>query len=224
MADLESALGYVFDDRSLLTLALTHRSLEAEDPSEASNERLEFLGDAVLGLVVAAELFDSWDMPEGSMAKVRAAVVDEAALALVARRIGLGEHLRLGRGEEGTGGYDKPSILSDALEAVIGAVYVDGGFEAARDMILAHWQPLLEERATSPGRRDYKTRLQELLARRGTVPEYTVRGRGPDHDREFTATVEAGGRRLGSGVGRSKKRAEQDAARVALESFDSPDA
>lgn len=224
MADLESALGYVFDDKSLLILALTHRSLEAEDATETSNERLEFLGDAVLGLVVADELFESWDLAEGPMAKVRAAVVDEAALAQVARSIGLGAHLRLGKGEDASGGHDKASILADALEAVIGAVYVDGGFDAARRLIAGHWRPLLAERAAAPGRRDYKTRLQEVLAQAGLIPEYSVTGSGPDHDREFAAVVTAGDEMLGQGVGGSKKRAEQAAARAALESLRQSDA
>lgn len=224
MPDLESALGHVFDDRSLLRLALTHRSLEAEDPAEVSNERLEFLGDAVLGLVIADVLHESWDLPEGSMAKVRAAVVDEAALAIVARRIGLGEHLRLGKGEEASGGYDKASILSDALEAVLGAVYLDGGFEAVRSVIRTHWLPMVAERAESPGERDYKTRLQEVLAQHTSVPEYSVTGRGPDHEREFTARVFVDGIELGSGSGGSKKRAEQAAARMALEALDVADA
>lgn len=224
MADLEAALGHFFDDSSLLTLALTHRSLEAEAEGEVSNERLEFLGDAVLGLVVASELHETWDLPEGSMAKVRAAVVDEAALAGVAHSIGLGEHLRLGRGEEASGGRHKASILADTMEAVIGAVYLDAGFEAAGAVVLRHWKPLLAARVSEPGRRDYKTRLQEVLAQRGLVPAYEVSGTGPDHAREFSAVVEAGGEPLGAGLGRSKKRAEQAAARAALESLERHDA
>lgn len=224
MADLESALGYVFRDDSLLRLALTHRSFEAESPQDLSNERLEFLGDAVLGLVVAAELYESWDLPEGSMAKVRAAVVDETALATVARSIGLGEHVLLGKGEEASGGRDKSSILADAMEALLGAAFLDGGLSAARELIIDLWSPLIDERVESPGLRDYKTRLQEALARRGLVPSYEVVGSGPDHDREFSAVVEADGDRLGTGAGRSKKRAEQAAARAALESLDAPNA
>lgn len=221
MADLESALGHAFDDPELLRTALTHRSLVAEEEGGAeSNERLEFLGDAVLGLVIASELYDAWDLPEGSMAKVRAAVVDETALATVAKRIGLGEHLRVGRGEEASGGRAKPSILADAMEAVIGAVYLDGGYEAVADLVLGHWRELLAERVAAPGRRDFKTRLQEELARRGLVPEYRVEGSGPDHSRWFTAQVTAAGEALGAGEGRSKKRAEQDAARDALASLD----
>jgi len=222
--DLEQILGYTFANGSLLTLALTHRSLEAEDEQEFSNERLEFLGDAVLGLVIADELLAGWDMDEGAMAKVRAAVVSEAALAVVARQLGLGDHLRLGKGEQTSGGRDKSSILADALEAVIGAVFLDGGFDPARRFILGNWEDLVAERALAPGERDYKTRLQEVLARRGTVPEYSVGGIGPDHAREFTASVLVDRSTLGIGAGSSKKRAEQEAARQALTALGEGDA
>lgn len=224
MPDLEETLGYTFVNGSLLTLALTHRSLEAEDEQEFSNERLEFLGDAVLGLVIADELLASWDMDEGAMAKVRAAVVSEAALAGVARQLGLGDHLRLGKGEQTSGGRDKSSILADALEAVIGAVFLDGGFDPARSFILGNWEDLVAERALAPGERDYKTRLQEVSARRGAVPEYSVGGIGPDHAREFTASVLVDGSTLGRGTGSSKKRAEQEAARQALTALGEGDA
>lgn len=216
MSDLEATLGYSFGDRDLLATALTHRSLEAEDARETSNERLEFLGDAVLGLVIADELFTSWGMDEGAMAKVRASVVSENALATVARRLDFGDHLRLGRGEQINGGSDKASILADALEAVIGAIFLDGGFDPARRFIVENWAGIVSERAVVPGERDYKTRLQEVLASRGTVPEYSVRGVGPDHERDFTATVGVAGTTLGRGSGSSKKRAEQEAAREAL--------
>lgn len=221
MADhrVAAALGYAFVDDGLLSVALTHRSFESEFPDEPSNERLEFLGDAVLGLVIADVLYTDWDLAEGEMAKVRAAVVNEATLAGVARRLGLGAALRLGKGEEASGGRDKPSILADAMEAVLGAVYLDGGFEAARAVILADWQALVAERAAAPGRRDYKTRLQEVLAREGAVPQYRVEGFGPDHARTFAATVAVEGRELGSGQGSSKKRAQQEAARIALEAL-----
>lgn len=224
MAELEEILGYTFTDRSLLTLALTHRSLEAEDEQESSNERLEFLGDAVLGLVIADDLLAGWDMDEGAMAKVRAAVVNEAELAGVARELGLGDHLRLGKGEQTSGGRNKSSILADTLEAVIGAVFLDGGFDPARIFILRNWEDLVAERAVAPGERDYKTRLQEVLARRGAVPEYKVGGFGPDHAREFTASVLVDGSTLGGGKGSSKKRAQQEAARHALTALGEADA
>lgn len=214
---LEIALGYTFVDRSLLRLALTHRSWIGEDDSDDSNERLEFLGDAVLGLIVSAELHEAWDLSEGEMAKVRAGVVNEATLAVVARAIGLDDSLFVSRGEEASGGRRKASILSDGMEALIGAVFLDGGFEAARGVVLDRWRPIIAERASSPGERDYKTRLQEELAREGMQPMYDVVGSGPDHSRAFAATVRVGDDVIGRGAGTSKKRAQQAAARAALE-------
>jgi ribonuclease-3 len=218
---LELSLGYTFSDPVLLYRALNHRSFTSEFAEEESNERLEFLGDAVLGLVVADELYRRGGLDEGAMAKTRAAVVNAASLATVARSLGLGEHLRLGHGEVTTGGDDKPSILADAMEAMLGAIYLDGGLEAARSLILREWDLLLADRAAAPGGRDYKTRLQEMMAVTGDIPEYELEGSGPDHERYFTAVVKCGDSVLGSGAGSSKKRAEQEAARVALEaSFD----
>jgi ribonuclease-3 len=217
MPELEETLGYAFSDPELLQRALTHRSLEAEDPSELSNERLEFLGDAVLGLIVAEMLHGTGTMSEGSMAKVRAAVVDVIGLSIVARRIDLGAHLRLGRGEAASGGSHKASILADTMEAVIGAIYLDGGLEPAQRFIVEHWRPLVDERSAAPGERDYKTRLQEVLAQSSRIPEYESDGTGPDHAREFVARVSCDGDLLGQGHGTSKKRAEQEAARHALE-------
>ncbi|OFW67328.1 MAG: ribonuclease III [Actinobacteria bacterium RBG_16_68_21] len=219
-----AALGHRFADSSLLELALSHRSLTAEGEGDESNERLEFLGDAVLSLIVATELHEASELSEGEMAKVRAAVVNEATLAAVARSSGLAGLIRMGKGEEASGGRAKPSILADAMEAVIGAVYLDGGLEAARRMVLARWRPLIADRSAEPGGRDYKTRLQEVLVGRGLVPEYQVVGTGPDHARAFSAEVAAGGDVLGSGMGSSKKRAEQDAARSALEALGDEDA
>lgn len=214
---LEDSLGYSFVDRSLLDIALTHRSWMGEEVADESNERLEFLGDSVLGLIVSTELHEAWDLTEGEMAKVRAAVVNEATLALVARSIGLDAALRVSRGEEASGGRDKASILSDAMEALIGAVYLDGGFEAAHRVVLDRWRPIIAERAAAPGERDYKTRLQEVLAQEGSFPVYDVSGSGPDHSRAFEAVVRVGDGVLGHGTGSSKKRAQQAAARAALE-------
>ncbi len=219
-AGLEEALGYRFRDPELLARAVTHRSHLAEASSGASNERLEFLGDAVLQLAVTDHLFANHpDLPEGEMAKIRASVVAEPALAGFAADFGIGAVVALGRGEEMTGGREKPSILADALEAVLGAVYLDGGYEAAREAVLRHWGPLIEERAGAPGARDYKTRLQEVLARDGLAPRYHVEETGPDHAKEFAATVSAAGRVLGEGAGTSKKRAQQAAARAAMEAL-----
>ncbi|MCU0281075.1 MAG: ribonuclease III [Acidimicrobiia bacterium] len=210
---LEAALGYTFTDRGLLRRALTHRS---HDP-DGSNERLEFLGDAVLEFVITTHLYASSERNEGEMTKVRISVVSQEALSEIARVAGVGEAVLLDPGEEETGGRRKPSILSDALEAVLGAIYLDAGLEAVRAVVLARWAPLLAEMSEAPGDRDSKSRLQETLARSGLVPSYSCQGEGPDHAREFFATVGAGGRTLGSGSGTSKKAAEQAAARRALD-------
>ena len=214
---LEGALGHRFSDPALLRLALTHRSHTSEVEDGLSNERLEFLGDAVLGLVVADALYRGFDLPEGEMAKTRAEVVSAESLASVADRIGLGDHLLLGQGEEASGGRSKTSILADAMEAVLGAMFLDGGLAPARGFILDRFGRLIEARAAAPGVRDWKTRLQEVLAAAGRAPDYETVGEGPDHDRRFTATVTSDGSVLGTGDGTSKKRAEQAAARAALD-------
>lgn len=241
MSELEAALGYTFDDRSLVTLALTHRSMVGDDPTVESNERLEFLGDAVLGLVVTTHLYEEWDMAEGELSQMRAAVVSRHSLVQVAERIGLAPHLHLDPDVERTGGRERPSILADAVEALLGAVFLDGGLDAARRVIDLHWNAMIEAAAEHPGRGDHKTRLQEVLAGGGQVPVYEVEGSGPDHDRHFQAAVFAiadpgpGAERevgeadradgpLGSGEGSSKKRAEGDAASRALQRLGELDA
>lgn len=212
-------------DSDLLVNALRHRSWCAENPGDPSNERLEFLGDAVLGLVVTDHLYTTYpDMPEGELAKVRAEVVSAAALASVAVQLDLGAALDLGRGEDNSGGRDKPSILADALEAVLGAVYLSSGLGAARDLVLGLLALPVAEAVQRPGNDDFKTRLQELAAQASAeVPQYTSRSDGPDHAKEFHATVEvplsSGGAVVGEGQGRSKKLAEQAAARVAWQSL-----
>jgi ribonuclease-3 len=200
---------------------MAHRSWCAETPGEGSNERLEFLGDAVLGLVVTDHLFRTYpDLPEGELAKVRASVVNAEALAEVASELGLGTALLLGKGEDASGGREKPSILADAMEAVIGAVYLDGGWEAAAELIMRLLGERVEEGAAGPGGQDYKTRLQELAARQfDQLPRYEVSDEGPDHAKHFFATVHVGGVQRGSGEGRSKKQAEQQAARQAWQSL-----
>lgn len=220
---LEEALGYTFSEPALLKLALTHRSVSSDDPSRNDNERLEFLGDAVLQLVVTDLLYDSYpQLAEGQMAKVRAAVVSRGTLAEVARRLEISSHIELSPSEEATGGREKDSILADAVEAILGAAYIDGGIESVRELILRIWSPKVSERAKQPGVKDYKTRLQELIAREGKRPVYRVEGSGPDHDRQFRALVSVDGREFGPGEGRSKKQAEQAAARLALAAL-SPD-
>ena len=223
---LQDRLGYHFTSTDLLPLALTHRSWCAEHDGYASNERLEFLGDAVLGLVVTDHVFAAYPgLAEGELAKVRAAVVSAAALSEVAADLELGPALRLGRGEEGTGGRAKPSILADATEAVLGAVYHDGGLDPARRVVVALFAARIEEAATSPGLRDYKTRLQELAARLfEAAPDYLVVEEGPDHAKSFHATVSIAGSARGEGQGRSKKQAQQSAARAAWTQLAAQDA
>jgi ribonuclease-3 len=200
---------------------LAHRSWCAETAGAASNERLEFLGDAVLGLVVTDHLFRTYPgLPEGELAKVRASVVNSEALAEIAAGLRLGEALLLGKGEDASGGREKPSILADAMEAVIGAVYLDGGWAAAAKLVMGLLGERIEEAALGPGGQDYKTRLQELAARRfEQLPRYEVLDDGPDHAKRFYASVSVGGSVRGRGEGRSKKQAEQGAARRAWEAL-----
>jgi ribonuclease III len=224
-AEFASSLGYEFIDEALFRRSIAHRSWCAEH-GEVSNERLEFLGDAVLGLAVTNHIYRKYpDLPEGDLAKLRASVVNAASLAEVASEIGLGERLLLGKGEAATGGREKPSILSDALEAVIGAVYLDGGWAPAEELVLRLLDERIADDALGPGGGDYKTRLQELVARRfEQLPSYRVRGDGPDHAKSFVAEVFIAGISRGIGEGRSKKQAEQAAARVAWHAFQSGEA
>lgn len=218
MNDFEERLGHRFADATTLGVALTHRSFTAEHEGVEHNERMEFLGDAVLELVMTDLLYERFgDMREGEMAKLRASLVSRRMLSAIARSLGLGAELHLGRGEEASAGREKDSILADAMEAVIAAVYLDGGLDAARTVIHRHWESRVKTRSASPGSRDYKTRLQEVLAQAHLEPTYRVRGEGPDHDRIFTATVMIEGVVRGEGSGHSKKEAQQEAARIALD-------
>ena len=216
---LEEALGVGLEPE-LLGRALTHRSFAYENGGLPTNERLEFLGDAVLGLVVTDSLFRTHpDLPEGQLAKLRASVVNMRALADVARTLGpggLGVYLRLGRGEEVTRGRDKASILADTLEAILGAVYLQHGLGVARAVVHRLFDPVMAESARRGAGLDWKTSLQELTAEHGLgVPEYLVTEEGPDHEKHFTATVRVAGEELGTGQGRSKKESEQQAAETA---------
>jgi len=214
---LTATLGTPELDVDLLVHALTHRSFAYENGGLPTNERLEFLGDSVLGLVVTDRLYTSFpDLSEGRLAKLRAAVVNARALADVARTLELGQHIRLGRGEETTGGRQKDSILSDTVEAILGAVYLQFGFARANDVVLALFDPLITAAAQLGAGLDWKTSLQELGAdTRLGVPEYLLSETGPDHEKTFTAQVRVGERVYGHGVGRSKKAAEQQAAETA---------
>ncbi len=215
---LARRIGHRFDDPSLLVTAVSHRAWCAEQGGPPSHERLEFLGDAVLGLVVAEYSFHAYpEMPEGMLAKLRASVVNTQVLADVARELDVGPALRLGRGEDASGGRGKASILADAVEGVIGAVYLDGGLAAARSLVVSLLADRMGAVVDDPGVSDHKSRLQEAAVARGDgVPRYEVHGHGPDHARRYAATVYVADQRLGLGEGRSKKDAEQAAARAAL--------
>ncbi|WP_173924627.1 ribonuclease III [Agromyces sp. Marseille-P2726] len=213
MLDLQRTL-QVEVDPSLLQLALTHRSFAYENGGIPTNERLEFLGDSILGQAVTVKLFrDHPELDEGELAKRRASLVSSAALAEIGRSIGLGPHIRLGRGETMTGGADKPSILADTVEAIIGAVYLDAGGEAATEFVLRLITPLMRDPERFGAAMDPKTSLQEIAARRSApAPIYTVTESGPDHNKHFVATVSVGDLVQASGDGSSKKQAEMAAA------------
>ena len=219
--DLEAAIGYKFHNISLLQNALTHSSYANErwHNSLLSNERLEFLGDSVLGMLVADFLYSTFpDRPEGELTRMRADMVCEHTLALVANRIHLGQHLQLGHGEERLGGRSRESILADATESVIAACFLDGGIEAARELIHRVLLDKEREELVEERRRDYKTELQELVQRKSDqVLRYELTGSsGPDHAKEFAFRVTLNGVTVGEGTGRSKKEAEQSAACAAL--------
>lgn len=220
LSDLEKAIGYRFRNISLLQNALAHSSYANErwHNSLMSNERLEFLGDSILGMTVAEHLYRNFpDRPEGELTRMRADMVCETTLAAVANRIGLGQHLLLGHGEEQGGGRERASILADAVESVIAACYLDGGMEPAREFIKTFI--LCDVPVAKLHNVDYKTTLQELVQRKkNQILSYALIGQsGPDHDKQFVVEVSLNGKAVGKGTGRSKKKAEQDAARVAIE-------
>ncbi len=221
LTELETAIGHSFNNRALLVEALTHKSLvnEAGGKETKDNQRLEFLGDAVLSLLVSNRLIGRFPASrEGELTKKRAALVDEESLAGIALQIGLGSYLFLGRGEERSGGREKKSVLADAFEALLAAVYLDGGIVAADRLVANFFGLLLEQSGVSEASRDYKTEFQERAqALHGVPPHYLLmKSTGPDHDRRFTVAAFVGERCLGEGAGRSKKEAEQAAAREAL--------
>ena len=224
---LEELVGYTFEQRELLERALTHRSYANEvDREVRDNQRLEFLGDAVLGLVVAAELFRrDREVQEGALSTRQSQVVCEPALANAARKIDLGLYLRLGRGEASSGGRDKDSLLADAYEALLAAIFLDGGLEAVDGVITGHLGATLKEVRETSAPTDFKSRLQTVIQREKSVqPEYRIVDEsGPPHEKIFVAEVRVGGKPLGAGRGRSKKEAEQHAAEEALDTLDSAD-
>ena len=221
LAGLAARLGHDFADLELLQAALRHSSFVHEHPEQAgeSNERLEFLGDAVLELVVTQLLFERFPQAsEGQLSKARSGVVNEARLAATARALDLGSYLLLGRGEGSQNGHQKPSILADALEAVTAAVYLDGGLEAARAVVLGLLGQVAEQAVLRAPKKDYKTRLQERVQEALHItPRYRIlSAQGPDHDKVFLVALEIDGQPVATGQGRSKKEAEQDAAQQGL--------
>ena len=222
MDTLEEKLGYTFQNHALLDNALTHSSCANESQGRLlSNERLEFLGDSILGMVVADHLYRNHpDLPEGELTRTRAALVCEDSLVEVAQELNLGEYLRLGKGEEAGGGRQRPSIRADAVEAVLAAVYLDGGIGSARKLIQKFILSREVAGLTKP--RDYKTALQELVQREsGQVLSYRLTGEsGPDHDKRFFVEVDLNGQGIGSGSGRSKKEAEQMAAKAGIQTLE----
>jgi len=224
IARLKEKLNFSWRDGNLLFLALTHGSYAYENrPQEIEdNQRLEFLGDAVLELVVSAYLYEAFpDYSEGELTRLRAALVCESSLVRVARELGLGDCLFMSRGEEKSGGRERPSILADAFEALLGAVYLDQNLEITRSLILAYLEPVLKDVLEGRLTRDYKTELQEILQQKTPNPvNYAIIDeKGPDHSKMFTAAVYYMQKEIGRGVGHSKKEAEQKAARLALENL-----
>lgn len=223
LQEVQNLIGYQFRDESLLKMSLTHRSYSYSSDSEAlSNERLEFLGDSVLGLVIAEQLYrDHPDMREGELTKTKALLVNESTLADIGRDINLNEYLRLAPEEDRSGGRDRPSIISDAFESVIAAVFLDGGIEAAREVVLRLIYARKEDIVSDASRRNFKGELLELVQARGKgMPRYDlVSEEGPDHEKVFRVDVYVCGRKIGTGSGSTKKEAEQKAAAVALEQY-----
>jgi len=214
----EEKIGYEFKDKTYIQTALTHSSFANEHKEFNYNERLEFLGDSVLGLVVSDYLFRARnDLPEGKLTRLRANVVCEESLSAVARKINLGDHLFLGKGEKTSGGSDRDSILADATEAVIAAIYLDGGFDQAKDFILSNLRDTIAKNIDGNIFRDYKTILQEIIqGNNGKISYKLVGESGPDHNKEFEMQVKCGQDIIGIGKGKNKKEAEKEAARDAL--------
>ncbi len=220
LSDIQQRIAYTFKKTELLERSLTHKSYANENRLSYHNERMEFLGDAVLNLMVSEYLMRTCpDSSEGDLSRLRAAVVSEPTLAVIAREIGLGDYILLGRGEEQTGGRNKDSLIADCLEALIASVYLDGGQDAAGDFILKFFEDTIKKTCSSGGIIDYKTELQELCQERlRQLPDYRVVSEsGPDHQKQFEVELFVKGHVYGRGIGKSKKEAEQRAAKEALE-------
>ncbi len=214
---LEKNIGYSFKDIEHLKIALTHKSFIDEEPTSPTNQRYEFIGDTILDFDLSLFLFDNYpNLDEGSLTKIRSGAVDQNALVNLAKEIDIGKYLFMSKPEESTGGRDKSSILEDAVEALIAAIYFDGGLEEVNKFISKFIYPLIDKLSKNPGQKDYKTRLQEYFAKKGQKVTYTAKSEGPDHNKQFNAQVILENKIIGKGIGKSKKNAEQMAAKDAF--------
>ena len=213
----EKNIGYSFKDIEHLKIALTHKSFIDEEPTSPTNQRYEFIGDTILDFDLSLFLFDNYpNLDEGSLTKIRSGAVDQNALVNLAKEIDIGKFLFMSKPEESTGGRDKSSILEDAVEALIAAIYFDGGLEEVNKFISKFIYPLIDKLSKNPGQKDYKTRLQEYYAKKGQKVTYTAKSEGPDHNKQFNAQVLLENKIIGKGIGKSKKNAEQMAAKDAF--------
>ena len=213
----EKNIGYSFKDIEHLKIALTHKSFIDEDPTSPTNQRYEFIGDTILDFDLSLFLFDNYpNLDEGSLTKIRSGAVDQNALVNLAKEIDIGKFLFMSKPEESTGGRDKSSILEDAVEALIAAIYFDGGLKEVNKFISKFIYPLIDKLSKNPGQKDYKTRLQEYFAKKGQKVTYTAKSEGPDHNKQFNAQVILENKIIGKGIGKSKKNAEQMAAKDAF--------
>ena len=217
ISDLEKNIGYKFKDNKYLKIALTHKSYLDEYPELQSNQRYDFFGDAILDFDLTEYLFEKCpDLDEGSLTKIRSSAVNQFYLVKLGKKIEIGKYLYLSKAEESTGGREKDSILEDALEALIAALYFDGGLKAVNEFVSKFIYPSIKELSLNPGQKDYKTRLQEYFAKQGLKVNYEDTSHGPDHNKNFSTDVFLDGKIIGSGIGKSKKSAQQSAAKDAL--------
>ena len=217
LKNFEKNIGYSFKDIDHLKIALTHKSFIDEEPTSPTNQRYEFIGDTILDFDLSLFLFDNYpNLDEGSLTKIRSGAVDQNALVNLAKEIDIGKFLFMSKPEESTGGRDKSSILEDAVEALIAAIYFDGGLEEVNKFISKFIYPLIDKLSKNPGQKDYKTRLQEYYAKKGQKVTYTAKSEGPDHNKQFNAQVILENKIIGKGIGKSKKNAEQMAAKDAF--------
>lgn len=217
LKNFEKNIGYSFKDIEHLKTALTHKSFIDEEPTSPTNQRYEFIGDTILDFDLSLFLFDNYpNLDEGSLTKIRSGAVDQNALVNLAKEIDIGKFLFMSKPEESTGGRDKSSILEDAVEALIAAIYFDGGLEEVNKFISKFIYPLIDKLSKNPGQKDYKTRLQEYYAKKGQKVTYTAKSEGPDHNKQFNAQVILENKIIGKGIGKSKKNAEQMAAKDAF--------